>query len=197
MTSRGGAVPRGDGQRGLTLLELVIALALLGAVLGGGIYAFVASGTRSARQTNEFLQSQAQLRAALDGILDETRWGQSVVAASLTAVTLLIPAGSPFNGGASYTVTFAYDAAADTVTRQVDPDGAGLLPPGPATPVAYTIVRDDGSDGVAFAYFDNTGAVMAVPPVPLTDVVRIRATLTATRGTISRTLTDDAALRGR
>ena len=197
MTSRTRTRLRGGGQRGLTLVELVITLALLGAVLGGGIYAFVASGTRSARQTNEFVQSQGQLRAALDGILDETRWGQSILAATATTVSLLIPAGSPFNGGASYTVTFAYDAAADTVTRQMDPDGVGPLPAGAVAPVAYNIVRDDGSDGLVFAYFDNTGAVMAIPPVPLTDVVRIRATLTATRGTVSRTLTDDAALRGR
>ena len=189
MTSRFTGTDPGGGQRGLTLLELVITLALLAAVLGGGIYAFVATGTRSARETNEFVQSQAQLRAALDGILEETRWGQSVQAATATSVTVLIPAGTPFNGGAAYTVTFAYDAVADTVTRQV--------PPGAATPVAFNIVQDTGADGLAFAYFDNTGTMMAIPPVPLTDVVRIRATLTATRGTTSRTLTDDAALRGR
>lgn len=185
------------GQRGVTLLELMMALALLAFVLGGGIYSFVASGTRSARETNDFLQSQAQLRAALDAILDEIRWAQSVLAAGATAVTVIIPPNTPFGSGASYAVTFAYDAAADTVTRQVDPDGGGPQPPGPAVAVAFGIVRSDGSDGLAFAYFDNTGASLGMPPTPLSDVVRIRATLTATRGTVSRTITDDAALRGR
>ncbi|MGH7753238.1 MAG: PulJ/GspJ family protein, partial [Gemmatimonadales bacterium] len=141
MTSRSPGTDPGGGQRGLTLLELVITLALLAAVLGGGIYAFVATGTRSARETNDFVQSQAQLRAALDGILEEARWAQSVQAATATSVTLLIPAGTPFNGGAAYTVIFAYDAAADTVTRQV--------PPGAATPVAFNIVQDTGADGLA------------------------------------------------
>lgn len=44
--------------RGSTLVELVMALSLF-AMAVGGIYAFVATGGKSARVTNDFLQTQA------------------------------------------------------------------------------------------------------------------------------------------
>src|SRR3970040_898568 len=65
MTSRGRpasrqALARSDG---LTILELLIALTLL-AVVVGGLYRFVATGSQSARLTNNFLQIQAPDRGA-------------------------------------------------------------------------------------------------------------------------------------
>jgi prepilin-type N-terminal cleavage/methylation domain-containing protein len=179
---------RGAGARGVTLVELVVALSLLALVVGS-IYGFVATGSRSAAVTNEFLRTQAQVRAALDNVTDEARWARAVVAASATAVTLAIPAQTPFSSGSPYTVTFAYDAAARTLTRQEDG--------GPAQPIAYDVVREDGSGGLAFEYFDASGASLGTAPADLSSVARIRITVSTTRGGTSRTFTADVAIRAR
>jgi hypothetical protein len=147
--------------------------------------------------TNDFMQTQAQVRAALDNVVDEIRWAQSVTAASATSVTLLVPQTTPFAAPGPYTVTFAYDAAADTVTRQVDPDAGGPLPVGAAEPLAYAVVREDGSNGLAFEYFDAAGTSLGTAPADLTAVARVRLTVTTTSKQISRTFAGDTALRAR
>lgn len=199
MTSRRCTLPRQvpwHDARASSLVELVMALSMLGLVLGT-IYGFVATGGKSARVTNDFMQSQAQVRAALDNVVDEIRWAQSVTAASATSVTLLVPQNTPFSASSPYTVTFAYDAAADTVTRRVDPDAGGPLPPGPPEPLAYKVVRENGSDGLAFEYFDAAGTTLGAAPADLTAVARVRLTVTTTSKQISRTFASDAALRAR
>src|SRR3990172_7611322 len=195
MTSRGRPASRQDLARsdGLTILELLIALTLL-AVVVGGLYRFVATGSQSARLTNNFLQIQAQARAALDNVVDEIRWGQQVTAAGPTSVTVLVPQATPFSAASPYLVTFAYAAAADAVTRQEDPDAGGPLPAGPAEPVAYFIVQKDGSNGLALEYFDDGAQRVAADP---SVIARVHITLTATLNQTSRTLIGDTALRGR
>lgn len=173
-----------------------MALSMLALTLGT-IYGFVATGGKSARVTNDFMQTQAQVRAALDNVIDEIRWAQSVTAASGSSVTLLVPQNTPFSASSPYTVTFAYDAADDTVTRRVDPDAGGPLAPGPAEPLAYTVVRDDGSDGLAFEYFNAAGTSLGTAPADLTAVARVRLTVTTTSKQISRTFAGDTALRAR
>ena len=180
----------------MTLIELVIALSLLALALSG-IYAFVVTGAQSARLTNDFVQTQAQVRAALDSIVDESRWAQSVMAASATAVTLLVPQDTPFSAGSPYTVTFAYAAAADTVTRQEDPDAGGPQPAGQAEALAFSIVREDGTDGLAFEYFAADGTALGSAPADLSLIARVRLTVTTTRDQVSRTFAGDAALRSR
>src|SRR3990172_156654 len=131
MTSRGRPASRQDLPRsdGLTILELLIALPLL-AVVVGGLYRFVATGSQSARLTNNFLQIQAQARAALDNVVDEIRWGQQVTAAGPTSVTVLVPQATPFSPPSPYIVTFAYAAPADAGTRRGEPDAGGAGPGG-------------------------------------------------------------------
>jgi type II secretory pathway pseudopilin PulG len=80
----------------VTLLELLLALVLLG-VVTAGIYGMVASSANAARNTNAFLLAQAQVRAALDNIVDEARWASGVNAAQPTCVTLRIPQHTPFS----------------------------------------------------------------------------------------------------
>lgn len=182
--------------RGSTLIELVVAGSLF-ALAMGGIYGFVVTGGKSARVTNDFLQTQAQLRAALDNVLDETRWGQSATAGTATAVTVFIPQDTPFSVSSPYTVTFAYNSVADTLTRQVDPDATGPLAPGAAEPIAYHVVQEDGSDGIGFEYFDAAGTSLGSTPADLAAVARVRLTVTTTRDQISRVFTGDAAFRAR
>jgi hypothetical protein len=73
---------------GVTLIEFVTMLAVL-AIAIGGVYRFVVNGAIAASKTTDFLQSQ--IRSALDNIVDESRWGQAVTAASTTSVTVQMP----------------------------------------------------------------------------------------------------------
>ncbi len=174
-------------EHGVTLIEFIIMLAVLGLILGG-IYQFVVNGAITASKTNDFLQSQSQIRAALDNIVDESRWAQSVTAATATSVTLSVPQSTPFNAG-PYSVTFAYDATNRAVTRQVLPAAA--------VPLAYLVVGPGGSTGLTFTYFDNgNNSLGSAPPAgQLPSIARIRATVATTSGTVTRYLAGDAALR--
>jgi Tfp pilus assembly protein PilW len=191
-----GEQVRRRGERGVTVLELVIAMALLALVVGS-IYGMIATGARSARVTNDLVQTQGQVRAALDNVVDEARWAQGVTAAGPTAVTLLVPQATPFAAGSPYTVTFAYDAASHTLTRQVDLDAGGPGPAGPAEAVAYRVVRRDGSGGLSLEYFDAAGTSLGSAPADLGAIVRVRITVTTTWEQTSRTFAGDAALRAR
>jgi prepilin-type N-terminal cleavage/methylation domain-containing protein len=186
------------GVRGVTLLELLLALVLLG-VVTAGIYAMVASSANAARNTNAFLLAQAQVRAALDNIVDEARWASGVNAAQPTCVTLRIPEHTPFSASSPYSVTFAYDAAQDAVTRHesTDPGAVGCPPRGPGEVLAYNVVRPDGSDGLSFEYFDAAGNSLGSTPPDTGQVARIRVVVTTTREGASRTFAGDVALRAR
>src|SRR5712692_10452876 len=123
--------------RGATLIEFVLL---------GGIYAFVVNGALAAAKTNDFLRAQAQIRAALDNIVDESRWAQNITAAGATSVTLSVPQNTPFSASSPYSVTFAYNAAQQVITRQQDA--------GPAVALAYLVTGPGGSSGLTFTYFD-------------------------------------------
>lgn len=183
-------------QRGVTLIELVIALGLLVVALAS-VYGYASTGGRSAKVTNDLLQTQNQVRAALDNVVDEVRWAQDVTAANGTSVTLFVPQNTPFSVASPYSVTFAYDAAADTVTRTEDPDAGGPLPAGAPVPLAFQVVKLDGTNGLAFEYYDAAGTALGATPPDLNAVVRVRLTVTTTRDGISRTFAGDTTLRGR
>jgi len=197
--------PRYLGESGVTLLELLIALVLLG-VVTAGVYAMVVSSANAARSTNAFLLTQAQVRAALDNIVDEARWASSVDAAGPTSVTLKIPQDTPFSAASPYCVTFAYDAAQNTVTRQESPDDpvAGCLPPGPPEVLAYHVVHPSGTGnpcggtvGLCFEYFDAAGNSLGQSPGSPADIARIRVVVSTTRDGATRTFAGDVALRAR
>ncbi len=163
-------------------------LALLGVVIGG-IYEFVVWGAQSAGVTNNFMQAQAQVRAALDNIADESRWAQSVTAAGPTSVTLSIPQNTPFSSSSPYTVTFAYDPVNHAVTRQQNA--------GTPAPLAYLVVAASGGVGLTFTYFDGGNNALGSSPTSgqLPTIARIRATVVTTSGNVTRNLAGDAALR--
>lgn len=185
-------------ERGTTLLELLLALVLLG-VVTAGIYAMVASSANAARNTNAFLLTQAQVRAALDQIVDEARWGSGVNVARRTCVTVRIPQDTPFSAWSPYSVTFSYDAGQHAVARResLDPGLVGCPPSGEPQILAYHVVRPDGSDGLVFEYFDAGGNSLGSSPVDTSGIARIRVTVTTTRDGASRTFTGDVALRAR
>jgi len=183
---------------GVTLLELLLALALLGAVTAG-IYGMVAGSANAARNTAAFLLVQAQVRAALDGIVDEARWASGVNAAQPTCVTLRVPEDTPFSAHGPYSVTFAYDAAQDAVVRRetADPGTPGCPLSGAADVIAHSVVQPDGSDGLSFEYFDAAGNSLGSAPADTGRVARIRVLVTAAKDGASRTFAGDVALRAR
>lgn len=200
-----GTSTRGAGQSGTTLLELLIALVLLG-VVTAGVYAMVVSSANAARTTNAFLLTQAQVRAALDNIVDEARWASGVNAAQPTCVTLRIPQNTPFSALSPYSVTFVYDPGQQAVTRRQDsnPDAVGCPPSAPGEVLAYNVVHPDpaanpcgGSVGLCFEYFDAVGNSLGTSPPSTADIARIRVLVTTTRDRASRTFAGDVALRAR
>jgi len=173
--------------RGFSGLELLIGFSLLIVVVGIA-YEFLSTGQRTAQIMRRSLFSQSQVRAGIDNMTDEIRWAASVTAASATSVTLSIPSNTPFGPG-PYTVTFAYNAPAQAITRQV---GAG-----PAAAIAYGIVKLDGTAGLSIDYYDASSNPLgqSFPPGDLAAIARIRLTVIATRELASRTLVGDASLR--
>jgi hypothetical protein len=175
-------------EKGVTLLEFVMMLAVLGIVIGG-IYEFVVNGAVSAAKTNDFMQSQAQIRAALDNIVDEARWAQSVTSASATSVAVSVPQNTPFSASSPYTVTFAYDATNHIVTRQ---QGGGAI-----VTLAYLVGGVGGNNGLTFTYYDGGNNSLGSSPTgaQLNTIARIRATVATTSGVVTRYLSSDTALR--
>lgn len=183
-------------EHGFTLLELLIGLTLVALVIGV-VGALLVTGARAAKNTNSFLQTQAQVRAGLDTMVEESRWAQSVTAGTAQAVTLFIPQSTPFSANSPYTVTFAYNAAEDTITRAEDPDAGGPQPVGTPVAIAYLVVDQGGGAGLSMEYFDNTGTSLTSTPADPSAVARIRIFITTTKDGFSRTFAGDAALRGR
>jgi type II secretory pathway pseudopilin PulG len=179
------------GTKGVTLLEFLVMLAILGVIIGG-IYRFVVNGAISASKTNDFLQSQSQIRSALDNIVDETRWGQSITAATATSMTVQIPQGTPYFPAAAYAVTFAYDSTNKAITRQPCTPGCAA-----AVPLAYLVAGPGNSNGLAFTYYDGGNTSFGSTPSSgqLPNIARIRAVVSTTSGTVTRYLAGDAALR--
>lgn len=119
-------------ERGFSLFDLIVGTTLMLA-MSGSVYPLVGTGGRSLRHIGDSVQTQSQLRAAIDSLTDESRWGTTITAGTATSVTVRVAAGSPFSPTSDYTVTFAYDAAADRITREVDPDAEGPTAAGTAT----------------------------------------------------------------
>jgi len=171
----------------MTVLELLIVLVVFG-IACDGIYTLLRIGVSSATFTKGSLQSQVQVRAALDTMVDEARWATSATAATANTVTLNVPTGTPFYGGGAYTVTFTYNAAAGTVTRQrLSPN-----PPDPApVALAYNVT------GFSLSYYDAASGALGPTPSDLTKVAMVQfnvTTATSTAGT-GRQLVNNAALR--
>ena len=185
-----------QAQGGFTLIELLVGLGLLSIVVGT-LSVIAITGVRATRTTNDFLQTQAHVRAGLDQVTDEIRWAEHVDAASAMSVTVFVPQSTPFSPNSPYTVTFAYDAAARTITRQEDPDADGPLTPGAAVPIAYLVVQRDGTAGLSFEYFDRVANSLGTAPADLNAVARVRIIVSTTSNGICRTMAGDDALRGK
>lgn len=171
MTSR-RSLPLFD-RAGLSLLELLLALTLL-ALVTAGIYALIGTGAAAARDTRATLRTQTQVRAALDGIVDEVRWAARVLSSpppTATSVVLCVPQ-SPLSS-TPYFVVFAFDATSRRITRAIDPDAAGPSPFG--TPESLAPLPREGISPIfEFQYFDQLGASTPDPSSIAQIRIRIR-----------------------
>ncbi|MCS7173250.1 MAG: prepilin-type N-terminal cleavage/methylation domain-containing protein [Armatimonadetes bacterium] len=196
MTSKVLTYHRLWDSRGLSLLELLLALTLL-ALVTLGIYALVGAGVTAARDTGAMLRAQTQVRAALDGIVDEARWAARVLPSptpTADSVALCVPS-SP-RTGTSYYVRFAYDPANRAITRAEDPDAEGSEPFG-APEVLARLPAGGAGPTFALEYYTPLGEP-AVDPGSVAQIrIRIRMMVETRMGTpaVERELIGDVALR--
>lgn len=111
---------------GFTLIELAVSLSVLTlALVGiGGLARFT---TRVSLLHGERLEAQQAARRAIDRIVEELRWAETVVADAMCApvglcdnrITVRIPPGNPYRQGQPYTVTFQHNPRQREVERRV------------------------------------------------------------------------------
>lgn len=185
-----------SGQAGLTLLELLLALTLL-ALVTVGIYALVSAGVTAARDTGATLRAQTQVRAALDGMVDEARWAARVLsspAPTSTSVALCVPT-SPTRPS-PYFVLFAYDPTTRRITRAEDPDAAGSEPFGSPTLLA-ALPEGRTAPEFGLSYFTPLGEVAEDPDSIAQIRIRIQMEVETRMGApaVEREVVGDVALR--
>ncbi len=170
-------------REGMTLIEVVVVTALLGVALGA-IYGTIRLTFQQMAMTERQLESQQNLRVAVDRMVEELRWGEEVLADALCGglcpdnVTVRVAPHNPRRPGQAYVITFRRDAAQRELERRL-----GAV----ANNLAGAIER------LEFRYFDAAGAVTAQP----SEVVRIEVSVTAaaTGGRALRVMATDVFLR--
>ncbi|MDR7420305.1 MAG: prepilin-type N-terminal cleavage/methylation domain-containing protein [Armatimonadota bacterium] len=180
--ARATRVPR----RGLTVIELVVALALV-AVVFTGLSGVVRTLMRLTRLHEDRLDVQQGARRALERIVEELRWADGIVPVPECGpnglcpdrVRVHVPAGNPYRRSAAYDVTFQHNPRQHEVERRV---GVGT------TNLAALVRR------VEFVYLDRHGASTTQPAA----VVRLRVRLIVTaRDNQPVVVESDVALRNR
>lgn len=142
--SRGAARLRRD-QRGLTLIELLIA-ATLGLVVVGGALTMFMGAVRSEPRTAGKVSAIQQARTTIDRITRELRQGREIPttpSASQLAIVTWVKASNCGGPAATSSILcrVTYSCAGTVCTRTVaQPDGAA---PGPASQVAAGLVSAD------------------------------------------------------
>jgi len=169
-------------ERGLTLIELLVAASLGLLVVGGAMTMFL-SAVRSDPRTAAKVSAIQQARFTVERIARELRQGSEVPASSsshLEIVTYVKTTGCSGGeaGGESIACRVIYDCEGDTCTRAVaEPDGSGAG-------AAITVATDLAAAGV-FSYEPDeeeptyVGIELAVAneggdPIVLSDGVALR-----------------------
>ena len=119
------------GVRGVTLVEMMVALAVF-SIAAGGIYGLLATQAESSRLTENILQVQQNATYAMERVVEEARWADYVTATA-TSVELHVPTANPATPGTDYCVKYAFSG--DTLTRAEGPSGG-------AAPAASEIASD-------------------------------------------------------
>jgi Tfp pilus assembly protein PilV len=169
-------------ERGLTLVELMIAAAVGLVVVGGALTMFIGA-VHSEPRTSSKAAAIQQARVTVDRITRELRQGIETVTTSPSQLALITYVKEATCGGAAATASIpcevTYTCSAGKCTRLVAPPNG--IPPSPAVQVASGLASSnvfsyvyppESSDpsyvGVSLA-FDSEGQ-----PVTLTDGVALR-----------------------
>lgn len=163
----------GSRDGGLTLIEVIVTLALLGTALGA-IAGMVQATFRTMMLTERTLEVQQNVRVAVDRMVEELRWGEEVLADPRCGglcsdrITVRVSPHNPRRPGQAYTVTFQRDRVQRELERRI---GLGV------NNLAGSI------ESLAFRYFDPAGAPATRPQ----DVVRVEVAVIASEASPRRT----------
>lgn len=91
-------------ENGFSLIELMVVLVILSFIILG-LVTFFGGGVRSWISGNNQLRSQREARMAMDMMVKEIRFGQSVTKNSNYSITVDVP---PLGSTAAYSVTFSW-----------------------------------------------------------------------------------------
>jgi prepilin-type N-terminal cleavage/methylation domain-containing protein len=93
-------------QRGYTMLELLIAMAILGTVVGAVTALFIQASNAEFDMNRRF-QAQQAARVAIDKMRREIHCANAITpAGSSSSITVTLPAGCPGTGGVQTNVTY-------------------------------------------------------------------------------------------
>lgn len=172
---------------GLTLVELVVALAMLATALGA-IAGMNRTALRGMALAEQHLEVQQSARVAMDKMTEELRWGEEVLphpqCGGLCAdrVMVRVSPHNPRRPGEAYVVSFQRDRVQRELERRL---GRGV------NNLAGSI------ESLTFRYFDAAGAPATRPQ----DVVRVEVSIVASSASpslrASRTVMTDVFLRNR
>ena len=140
-----------SSRRGLTLVELIVAMSLSLMVLGSVFSTVLFIGRTSIRISNYSAMEQ-QTTHSLELFARELRMAQSIVSAGnpISQITLAVPNAS----SGTYTVVYAYDTTARTLSRQQAGNTAKVIV-SDIIPGAFTLQRYDYNQQPAATDYDT------------------------------------------
>ncbi|MBX5474943.1 MAG: hypothetical protein IRZ20_08020 [Thermoleophilia bacterium] len=195
-------------ERGLTLVELLVAMPMLTVLLGGLVLALTTLDRWNA-QTRERTAQQTAVRAAIDSFVSEVRaaypvdpgdgLAQPIVTATASALTFYTPDRTPTSadGTSSFHLReVAYQFTPTQLRRQsVTSSNAYQVLTGTTTwsfpggvfpsPTAWVTVLgppDGAPVSGSFSYFDASGSELATPVTNVAAIASIRITISASSG---------------
>lgn len=181
---------RSRRRRGLTLLELVVALFLFGMMIAATASLLVA-GQRQQTLGQDFSHVQSELRTGLRRATRTLRHGYAVVASSSSGAF-----SSPVSN------------ASQVIVRVPEPTGAGALQVEVRLHVSggvlYAQRADQAAPGTAllsgvqslrFEYFQTSGGTRSPVDASPADTTDIRITVTAAKGVAATSATTTVSLR--
>ncbi|MEX2211358.1 MAG: prepilin-type N-terminal cleavage/methylation domain-containing protein [Gaiellaceae bacterium] len=143
-------------ERGFTLIETLVTVAIVATVVGGITTLFV-SGTRAQNELSQRFQGQNEARSALDRLRRDVVCA-SAASGSSTSVTLTVPAGCVAQGSVTWCTASG------------------------GSPARYRLFRLAGSgtcatQGRLYVDWLTTGAVFTLQPQSLASLAKLRAHL--------------------
>lgn len=176
-----GSFP-GDGRRGFTLVELMVA-ALLGSMVLAGVLTTNLQLMRSGARATQYAEMSTQVRRGLEQLEGDLKSAITIVWNGASDITLTLPA----QDGTTSQVTYAWTSATQSFFRV--PGANSAVTTGRIYLVRGIPLLADGSAGLTFARYDRDGAVATTDLA--TKGVQVSLNVVRSESTVART-TDTA-----